>query len=75
MIGDVPRSWLFPQMAAAVHHAGAGTIAAALRAGIPSVPIPQMMDQPFWASQLAALGAACAPISARQLSASRLAAA
>jgi sterol 3beta-glucosyltransferase len=75
MIGDVPHAWLFPQMAAAVHHAGAGTMAAALRAGIPSVPVPQMMDQPFWASRVAALGAACVPIPARQLTASRLVAA
>jgi len=75
MIGDVPHAWLFPQMAAAVHHAGAGTTAAALRAGIPSVPIPHNMDQPFCASRVAALGAACAPIPARQLTASRLAAA
>jgi sterol 3beta-glucosyltransferase len=75
MIGDVPHAWLFPQMAAAVHHAGAGTMAAALRAGIPSVPVPHVLDQPFWASRLAALGAACAPIPARQLTASRLAAA
>jgi sterol 3beta-glucosyltransferase len=75
MIGDVPHAWLFPQMAAAVHHTGAGTMAAALRAGIPSVSVPQMMDQPFWASRLAALGAACAPIPARHLTASRLAAA
>lgn len=42
-----PHSWLFPRMAAVVHHAGAGTSAAALRAGVPSVPIPHSGDQPF----------------------------
>ncbi|GAA2683851.1 glycosyltransferase [Streptomyces lunalinharesii] len=54
----VPHALLFPRVAAAVHHCGAGTAAAALRAGIPSVPVPFTADQPFWAARLAALGAA-----------------
>ncbi|MFE6690265.1 glycosyltransferase [Streptomyces sp. NPDC057743] len=54
----VPHALLFPRLAAAVHHCGAGTAAAALRAGIPSVPVPFTGDQPFWAARLAALGAA-----------------
>ncbi|WP_411121652.1 glycosyltransferase [Streptomyces sp. x-19] len=54
----VPHALLFPRVAAAVHHCGAGTSAAALRAGIPSVPVPFTADQPFWAARLAALGAA-----------------
>ncbi|MFC7471430.1 glycosyltransferase [Actinomadura keratinilytica] len=45
-----------------VHHAGAGTVASALRAGIPSVPVPVTADQPFWAGRLTALGAATAPV-------------
>ncbi|WP_244376015.1 glycosyltransferase [Streptomyces ficellus] len=57
-IGDVPHDWLLPRTAAAVHHAGAGTTAAALRAGVPAVPVPVMADQPFWASRLCALGVA-----------------
>ncbi|GAB3521101.1 glycosyltransferase [Arthrobacter monumenti] len=61
-IGDVPHEWLFPQMSAAVHHSGAGTTAAALRAGIPSVAIPVFTDQPFWAARAHALGAGPAPI-------------
>jgi UDP:flavonoid glycosyltransferase YjiC (YdhE family) len=52
-----PHSWLFPKMAAVVHHAGAGTSAAALRAGVPSVPIPHSGDQFFWARRLHQLGA------------------
>src|SRR5579859_2933508 len=36
-IDAIPHDWLFPQMAAAVHHGGSGTTAASMRAGIPSV--------------------------------------
>lgn len=55
-IGDVPHAWLFPQMAAIVHHGGAGTAAAALRAGVPSVPVAGIVDQPFWADRLQSIG-------------------
>jgi sterol 3beta-glucosyltransferase len=44
----VPHDWLFPKVAAVVHHGGAGTTAAGLRAGVPSVVIPFFGDQPFW---------------------------
>lgn len=74
-VGDVPHSWLFPRMAAAVHHAGAGTTAAALRAGIPSVPVPVYADQPLWAARLTALDAAPTAIPFRSLTADGLAAA
>jgi UDP:flavonoid glycosyltransferase YjiC (YdhE family) len=67
-IDDVPHSWLFPRMAAAVHHGGAGTTAASLRAGIPSVVVPHMGDQPFWAKRLLRLGAAPEAIPARRFS-------
>lgn len=71
-IGDVPHTWLFPQMSAAVHHCGAGTTAAALRAGIPSVPVTGIMDQPFWAARLHRLGAATLPLRRRSLNAEAL---
>lgn len=62
-----------PYMAA--HHAGAGTTAAVLRAGIPSVPVPVTLDQPFWAARLHRLGAATRPVHARRLTREALAAA
>ncbi|WP_190111000.1 glycosyltransferase [Streptomyces cinnamoneus] len=72
-IGDVPHSELFPHMAAVVHHAGAGTAAAALRAGAPAVPVPVTADQPFWARRVAALGAGTDPVPFGELSVGRLA--
>lgn len=54
---SVPHSWLFPKVSAVVHHGGAGTTAAALRAGIPSVIIPFFFDQVFWADRLEKLEA------------------
>ncbi|MEV0849992.1 glycosyltransferase [Streptomyces sp. NPDC049954] len=72
-IGDVPHALLFPRLAAVVHHGGAGTSAAALRAGVAAVTVPVTADQPFWAGRLAALGAATDPIPFRSLTAERLA--
>lgn len=72
-VGDVPHALLFPRVAAVVHHAGAGTSAAGLRAGVPAVPVPVAADQPFWAGRLAALGAADDPVPFRSLTAETLA--
>ncbi|MFE7444299.1 glycosyltransferase [Streptomyces chartreusis] len=72
-IGDLPHALLFPRVAAVVHHAGAGTTAAALRAGAPSVPVPVAADQPFWAARLASIGAGADPIPFASLTAPRLA--
>ncbi|MCC3775733.1 glycosyltransferase [Streptomyces sp. UNOB3_S3] len=71
-IGDVPHDWLFPRTAAVVHHAGAGTTAAGLRAGVPAVPVPVMADQPFWASRLHQLGVAPRPLPFQDLTAEAL---
>ena len=74
-VGAVPHDWLFPRMAAVVHHGGAGTTAAGLRAGVPSVLVPFFADQPFWGRRVAVLGVGPKPIPRKQLTAERLAAA
>lgn len=72
-VDDVPHDWLFPQMAAVVHHGGAGTTGAGLRAGVPNVVVPFAGDQPFWAGRVHALGAGPASIPRKILTAERLA--
>ncbi|MBD0746865.1 glycosyltransferase [Streptomyces sp. CBMA152] len=72
-VGELPHALLFPRVAAVVHHGGAGTTAAALRAGVPAVPVPVTADQPFWAARLVALGAAPCAIPFKRLTAERLA--
>ncbi|CAL9336463.1 O-mycaminosyltylonolide 6-deoxyallosyltransferase [Streptomyces sp. enrichment culture] len=72
-VGEVPHVLLFPRMAAVVHHAGAGTTGAALRAGVPSVPVPVQFDAHFWASRLVALGTAPTAVPLRRLTAAALA--
>lgn len=72
-IDYVPHGWLFPRMKAVVHHGGAGTTAAGLRAGVPSLIIPFLFDQFFWANRIAELGAGPDPISYRNLSSANLA--
>ena len=52
----VPHSEVLPQVAVAIHHGGAGTTHAMVRAGIPSVVMPFVADQPWWAARLKILG-------------------
>ncbi|WP_229840076.1 glycosyltransferase [Streptomyces roseolilacinus] len=72
-IGEVPHALLFPRVAAVVHHAGAGTTAAVLRAGVPTVPVPVQFDAFFWASRLTALGVAPGAVPLRRLTSDALA--
>jgi UDP:flavonoid glycosyltransferase YjiC (YdhE family) len=72
---EVPYDWLFPRVRAAVHHGGAGTTAASLRAGAPTVVVPFFTDQSFWGARVASLGVGARPIPQAKLSADRLAAA
>ena len=75
-IGEVPYDWLFNRVAAVVHSCGAGTVASGLRAGVPTVAIPEPgADKMFWAKRLNDLGASAATLSRRKLTAERLAAA
>jgi sterol 3beta-glucosyltransferase len=68
MIGSIPHSWLFPQMAAVVHHGGVGTTAAGLRAGIPALVTPYFGDQLFWGQRVYELGVGPRPIPRKHLS-------
>jgi sterol 3beta-glucosyltransferase len=72
-IEAIPHDWLFPQMAAVVHHGGCGTTAAGLRAGVPTVTIPFFADQPFWAQRAFELGMGPRPIPRTRLTAEKLA--
>lgn len=72
-IGQAPHAQLLPLMEAAMHHGGAGTTAAALRAGIPSIICPFFGDQPFWGRRIAELGAGPPPLDRQRLSVDKLA--
>lgn len=73
VLDHAPHDRLLPLMSAAVHHGGAGTSAAAARAGIPSVVIPFFGDQPFWARRLHGLGVAPPPLDRRRFTGDDLA--
>jgi sterol 3beta-glucosyltransferase len=66
-LDEAPHDWLFPRMKAVVHHGGAGTVAAGLRAGKPTGIVPFLADQPFWGNRLHALGIAPKPIPQKAL--------
>ena len=69
---SAPHDWLFPRCRAVIHHGGAGTTAAGLRAGIPNIVIPFAGDQMFWGKRVEALGAGPHPINVKGLDAERL---
>ncbi|WP_308016552.1 glycosyltransferase [Jidongwangia harbinensis] len=73
--GEVPHETVFPRVAAVVHHGGAGTTAAAVRAGKPHVVCPFVGDQPFWGTRMRQLGVAPDPIAQPDLTVPALAAA
>ncbi|MFI9380006.1 glycosyltransferase [Kutzneria sp. NPDC052558] len=70
---SVPHHGVLPRCVAAVHHGGAGTVHAVVRAGLPSVVVPFLADQPFWAGLLHRQGLAAEPLPVRRLTADRLA--
>ncbi|KAH7082383.1 putative glucosyl/glucuronosyl transferase [Paraphoma chrysanthemicola] len=75
MLGNVPHDWLFKQVSCVVHHGGAGTTAAGISAGRPTVVVPFFGDQPFWGSMVARAGAGPDPIPHKHLTADNLASA
>jgi UDP:flavonoid glycosyltransferase YjiC (YdhE family) len=74
-IDYVPHEWLFPRVAAVIHHGGAGTTAAGLRAGAPSVIVPFFADQFFWGWRVEDLGVGPGAVRREDLTAEKLAAA
>lgn len=75
VIEGAPHDWLFERVAAVVHHGGAGTTGAGLRAGRPTLICPFFGDQPFWGARVAVIGAGPEPIPQKKLSVDELAAA
>lgn len=72
-VESIPHDWLLPRTAAVVHHGGAGTTAAGIRAGVPSILIPIGADQRLWAYRVETLGVGPGPLPRSQLTAERLA--
>jgi len=72
MVGSIPHAWLFSRMAAIVHHGGAGTTAAALSAGVPSIVTPVLGDQSFWARRVSDMGVGPMSAPRRKLTVERL---
>jgi sterol 3beta-glucosyltransferase len=70
---SVAHHMVLPRAAAAIHHGGAGTVHAVARAGIPSVVVPFIADQPFWGALLHRRGLGPQPVPYRKLTADRLA--
>jgi hypothetical protein len=73
MLGNVPHDWLFQHVSCVVHHGGAGTTAAGIATGKPSVVVPFFGDQPFWGAMVARAGAGPLPVPYKQLTADKLA--
>jgi sterol 3beta-glucosyltransferase len=68
----VPHDWLLPRCRMVIHHGGAGTTSAGLRAGIPNIVVPFTADQPFWGRRIHAIGAGPRPVPVNRLTTERL---
>lgn len=75
VIASCQYAWLFQHVKLVIHHGGAGTFAATLRAGIPSVTVPFLLDQFFWGELAQQSGVSLAPIPSKRINAKVLAAA
>lgn len=75
IIAGAPHDKLFPHVGAVIHHGGAGTTAASLRAGKPTAICPFFGDQPFWGRRIANLGVGPTPLDRKALSVESIAAA
>ncbi|WP_323960963.1 glycosyltransferase [Arthrobacter sp. JZ12] len=70
---SVDHSLVLPRAAAAIHHGGAGTTHAVVRAGVPSVVVPFIADQPFWGYLLHQRDLGPEPVPYRKATTARLA--
>jgi sterol 3beta-glucosyltransferase len=73
LIESIPHSWLFPKMKMLIHHGGAGTTAAGLTAGKPTIIIPHNADQPAWGLRVYEVGVGAKPIKKTKLTTDKLA--
>jgi UDP:flavonoid glycosyltransferase YjiC (YdhE family) len=73
LLDYAPYSWLFPQMAAVIHHGGSGTTGFGFWAGVPTILTPFLFDQFYWARRIEALGIGPAPVPQKKLTAEKLA--
>jgi UDP:flavonoid glycosyltransferase YjiC (YdhE family) len=72
-IKKYPHRKLFPQMAAVVHHGGAGTTATTAISGVPQIIVPHLLDQYYWGNQVYQSGLGPRPIWRSKLTAAKLA--
>ncbi|XP_072955913.1 sterol 3-beta-glucosyltransferase UGT80A2 isoform X1 [Typha angustifolia] len=72
LLDNIPHDWLFLQCKAVVHHGGAGTTAAGLKAACPTTIVPFFGDQPFWGDQVNSRGLGPPPIPIDQFSLQKL---
>ncbi|KAI8941132.1 hypothetical protein NX059_002370 [Plenodomus lindquistii] len=72
-IGNCPHDWLFQRVSCVVHHGGAGTTAAGIALGKPTVVVPFFGDQPFWGQMIARAGAGPKPVPYKLMTADSLA--
>ena len=72
-VTEVSYGWLFPRMAAVVHHGGSGTTALSFRAGVPSLIVPFWFDQFYWGARANELGIGPKPVPFHDITAGRLA--
>lgn len=72
LVQEIPYDWLFNHVSCVVHHCGLGTTAQVLKAGLPSIPVPYMIDQFAWAERIHSLGVATHPIPRKELTVEKL---
>ncbi|KAI3787878.1 hypothetical protein L2E82_00369 [Cichorium intybus] len=71
-LDNIPHDWLFLQCASVVHHGGAGTTAAGLKAACPTTIVPFFGDQPFWGERVHSRGVGPPPIPVDQFTLTKL---